>query len=267
CVLELFLFTIISLPHLLILTPLYPFKVDCVATGLPDPESDDSGIRNRRYVIFGNGTLFLQQMGKKDEGDYTCFAKNKLGKDEKKVSVKVGPNAPKIKLKSQSLLMAKIGESAKLSCQATGEPTPKIMWISPRNDVISMSSEKFQIMDDGTLVVRKVRLADEGKYACVARNSAGDDVKNMKLEVEPQEPFINGMKGKSTTKVLAISYQTALLDCRVEGKPEPRVWWVSPYGHSLPTPYLGTSPLLTKEPTSVKPPTLLAHLHYPTQLQ
>lgn len=201
-------------------------------------QSDDSGLRNRRYVIFGNGTLLLQQMGKKDEGDYTCFAKNKLGKDERKVSVKVGPNAPKIRFKSQTLVIVKLGESAKLSCQATGEPAPKIMWISPRNDVISMSSDKFQIMDDG-LLVKKLRLSDEGKYACVARNSAGDDVKNMKLEVEPQEPFINGVKGKTTTKALAVSYQTALLDCRVEGKPEPRVWWVTPYGQSLPTPYLG----------------------------
>uniref|UniRef100_A0A8C9YM34 Ig-like domain-containing protein n=1 Tax=Sander lucioperca TaxID=283035 RepID=A0A8C9YM34_SANLU len=42
-----------------------------------------------------------------------------------------------------------------------------------------------------------------------------------------------------TVKVMAVSYQTALLDCKVEGKPEPRVWWVTPYGHSLPTPYLG----------------------------
>ncbi len=229
--------------------------MDCVATGLPDPEvswslpdgtlinnalqSDDSGLRNRRYVIFGNGTLLLQQMGKKDEGDYTCYAKNKLGKDERKVSVKVGPNAPKIRLTSQSLVTVKLGESARLSCQATGEPTPKIMWISPRNDVISTSSDKFQIMDDGMLVVKKVILTDEGKYACVARNPAGNDVKNMKLEVQLQEPFINGMKGKSTTKVLAVSYQTALLDCTVEGKPKPRVWWVTPYGHSLSTPYLG----------------------------
>ncbi|KAM7389013.1 hypothetical protein PAMP_023013 [Pampus punctatissimus] len=231
------------------------FQVDCVATGLPDPEvswslpdgtlinnalqSDDSGLRNRRYVIFGNGTLLLQQMGKKDEGDYTCYAKNKLGKDERKVSVIVGPNAPKIRLKSQSLITVKLGESGKMSCQATGEPTPRIMWISPRKDVIPMSSDKFQIMDNGMLVVKKVTLADEGNYACVAQNSAGDDVKNMKLEVEPQEPFINGIKGQSTTKVLGVSYQTALLDCRVEGKPEPRVWWVTPYGHSLHTPYLG----------------------------
>lgn len=229
--------------------------MDCVATGLPDPEvswslpdgtlinnalqSDDSGLRNRRYVIFGNGTLVLQQMGKKDEGDYTCYAKNKLGKDERKVSVKVGPDAPNIRFKSQSLVRVRLGEVSKFSCQATGEPSPRIMWLSPRNDVISTSSDKYQILDDGTLVVKKVTLADEGKYACVARNSAGDDVKNMKLEVESQEPLINGMKGKSTTKILAVSYQTALLDCRVEGKPEPRAWWVTPYGQPLPTPYLG----------------------------
>uniref|UniRef100_A0AAX7SU97 Ig-like domain-containing protein n=1 Tax=Astatotilapia calliptera TaxID=8154 RepID=A0AAX7SU97_ASTCA len=229
--------------------------VDCVATGLPDPEvfwslpdgtiinnalqSDDSGLRNRRHVMFGNGTLLLQQMGKKDEGDYTCYAKNKLGKDERKVSVKVGPNAPKIRFKSQSLVTIKLGESAKLSCEATGEPTPRITWISPQKDVIPASSDKFQIMDGGMLLVKKVTLSSEGIYTCLARNSAGDDVKNIKVEAEPQEPFINGVKGRSTTKVLGVSYQTAHLHCRVEGKPEPRVWWVTPYGLSLPAPYLG----------------------------
>uniref|UniRef100_A0A3Q0T4U7 Ig-like domain-containing protein n=1 Tax=Amphilophus citrinellus TaxID=61819 RepID=A0A3Q0T4U7_AMPCI len=167
-------------------------------------QSDDSGLRNRRYVMFGNGTLLLQQMDRKDE-----------------VSIKVGPNAPKIRLKSQSLVTAKLGEPAKLSCEATA------------------SSDKFQIMDGGILAIKKVTLASEGIYTCVARNSAGDDVKNIKVEAEPQEPFINGMKGKSTTKVLGVSYQTAHLHCRVEGKPEPRVWWVTPYGLSLPTPYLG----------------------------
>uniref|UniRef100_A0A3Q3WEU9 Ig-like domain-containing protein n=1 Tax=Mola mola TaxID=94237 RepID=A0A3Q3WEU9_MOLML len=166
-----------------------------------------------------------------NEGDYTCVATNKLGKDERKVSVKVGPNIPKIHLKSQSLVTVKLGESAKLSCQATGEPSPKITWISPKNDMISMSSDKFQILEDGMLV-NNVKLADEGKYACVAQNSAGNDVKNMNLEVEHQEPYINDMKGKSTAKVLAVSYQTALLDCRAEGKPQPRVWWVTPYDHS-----------------------------------
>lgn len=228
--------------------------MDCVVSGLPNPEvswslpdgtlinnalqSEDNGLRSRRYVIFGNGTLLLQQMGKKDEGDYTCYARNKLGKDERKVSVTVGPDAPKIQLKSQLLVSAKLGQSAKLGCKAIGEPLPNIMWTSPRKDMITMSSGRFQILEDGMLV-KKVTLADEGTYACVARNAFGDDVKNVRLEVEPEEPSISGTKGKSSTRSLAVFYQTSLLDCRAEGKPVPKVWWVTPSGLSLPTPYLG----------------------------
>lgn len=230
------------------------FQVDCVASGLPDPEvtwslpdgtminnalqSDDSGTRSRRYVIFGNGTLLLQQMGKKDEGDYTCYAKNKLGEDEKKVSVKVGPEAPRI-TKAQLSLTARLGESASLACQATGEPPPSIVWLSPNNKVISTYSSRHQILADGTLVIKKVTAADQGKYTCVARNSVGDDVKNLKLEVETREPHINGQGGRSSMKVLSVSYQTTLLDCRTNGKPEPHLTWTTPYGLSLPTPYMG----------------------------
>lgn len=229
--------------------------MDCVATGLPNPDvswslpdgtlvnnglqSDDSGLRNRRYVMYGNGTLLLQQMGRKDEGNYTCHATNKLGKDERKLSVKLASNAPQIGLNSQSLVKVKLGEAVKLSCQATGEPKPRITWISPHTDVIPPLSDKFRVVDDGTLILKKVTLADEGKYACVARNSAGDDIKNMIVEAELQEPYINSVRGKTSAKLLAVSYQTALLDCRVEGKPEPKVWWLTPYGHSLTPPYLG----------------------------
>uniref|UniRef100_H2LYU8 Ig-like domain-containing protein n=1 Tax=Oryzias latipes TaxID=8090 RepID=H2LYU8_ORYLA len=202
-------------------------------------QSDDSGLRNRRYVMFENGTLLLQHINKKDEGDYTCYAKNKLGKDERKLSVRVAPKSPQIGLKSQSKVTVKLGESTKLECKATGEPLPKIIWISPQKDVIPLSTEKFEIMDDGILIIKKVSLADEGKYACVARNSVGGDIKYTTVEVEHQKPFINGMKGESSTKLLGVSYQTALMDCRVEGKPEPKIWWITPYGLSLTTPYLG----------------------------
>lgn len=228
--------------------------MDCVATGLPDPElswalpdgtlinnalqSDDSGLRSRRYIMFDNGTLFLQRMGQKDEGDYTCYAKNQLGADQRKVSVRVGPQAPNIRSKSQVPVTAGLGEAAELTCQATGEPTPSIVWISPGHDVISASSGRYRVLQDGTLVVKRVRLADEGKYTCMARNSAGDDIKDVKLEVGAREPFITA-GGWSSHLVQAVSYQTALLDCPAEGKPEPRISWATPYGLSLPTPYLG----------------------------
>ncbi|XP_053361152.1 matrix-remodeling-associated protein 5 [Clarias gariepinus] len=231
------------------------FLVDCVASGLPDPEvswslpdgtminnalqSDDSGTRSRRYIIFDNGTLLLPQMGKSDEGDYTCYAKNTLGEDAMKVSVQVVQDSPRISSKDQMSLHFLLGQSAQLKCDATGEPPPTIIWISPNNEMISFSSVKHQILQDGTLIINKVTLADQGKYTCVARNPAGDDIKNVKLKVEVSEPYINGKGGRSDSRILAVSYQTVLMHCKAEGKPEPQITWTTSFGMSLPTPYVG----------------------------
>ncbi|KAK1167556.1 matrix-remodeling-associated protein 5-like [Acipenser oxyrinchus oxyrinchus] len=230
------------------------FQVDCVASGLPNPEvtwslpdgtmisntlqSDDSGARSRRYVI-GNGTLFLKQVGMRDEGDYTCYAENKLGKDEMRFSVRVVPDSPSILFKEQTALWGRIGEPAYMKCEAIGEPAPTIIWLSPRNDIITVSNTRYQVLGDGTLVIRKVGVADRGTYACVARNTEGDDIKNVKLEVEGKEPQINRQVGNSTMKATAVSYQTKMLACNVEGLPEPHVSWTTSYGITLPTPYLG----------------------------
>uniref|UniRef100_A0A8B9RCL0 Ig-like domain-containing protein n=1 Tax=Astyanax mexicanus TaxID=7994 RepID=A0A8B9RCL0_ASTMX len=119
------------------------FLVDCVASGLPDPKVSWS------LPDGTNGTLLLQQMGKNDEGDYTCYAKNTLGEDAMKVNVQVVPNSPRIASKDQTSLLAPL--------------------------------VRYQILNDGTLIIKKVTMADQGKYACVARNSAGDDIKNVKL--------------------------------------------------------------------------------------
>ncbi|XP_065124026.1 matrix-remodeling-associated protein 5 isoform X1 [Paramisgurnus dabryanus] len=231
------------------------FLVDCVASGLPDPEvswslpdgtminnalqSDDSGIRNRRYIIFGNGTLLLQQMRKKDEGNYTCYAKNTMGEDAMKVSVQVVPNSPQISLQDQASIWGTFGQSVEMKCDATDVPPSTIIWISPRNEMITSSSVKYQILNDGTLIIKKLTLADQGKYACVARNPAGDHIKNVKLLVQVKEPQINGKSGRSENKVLAVSYQTLLLDCKAEGIPEPQITWTTPYGMTLPALYFG----------------------------
>lgn len=231
------------------------FLVDCVASGLPDPEvswslpdgtminnalqSDDSGTRSRRYIIFENGTLLLPHMGKSDEGDYTCYAKNRLGEDAMKVSVQVVQNSPQIISKDQMFLSFPLGQSAHLKCDASGDPPPTIIWISPNNEIITLSSARYQILKDGTLVIIKVTLADQGKYTCVARNLAGDDIKNVRLQVEVSEPYINGKSGRTDSRVLAVSYQTVLMHCKAEGMPEPQITWTTSFGTSLPTPYVG----------------------------
>ncbi|NXK72066.1 MXRA5 protein, partial [Amazona guildingii] len=231
-------------------------KVDCVATGLPNPEiswglpdgsmintfmqSDDSGSRTKRYVVFNNGTLYFNDVGLREEGDYTCYAENEIGKDEMKVRVKVVAEPATIRNKTYVVINVPYGDVVMVACEAKGEPTPKVTWLSPANRPIPALSEKYQIYRDGTLLIQKAQRSDSGNYTCVVRNSAGEDRKIIWIQVNVQPPRINGYVSAITSvRETAIRDSRKLIDCKAEGIPAPRVLWAFPEGVILPAPYYG----------------------------
>uniref|UniRef100_A0A5F8GC10 Matrix remodeling associated 5 n=1 Tax=Monodelphis domestica TaxID=13616 RepID=A0A5F8GC10_MONDO len=232
-------------------------KVDCVATGFPNPEiswslpdgsmvntlmqSDDSGGRTKRYVVFNNGTLYFNEVGMREEGDYTCFAENQIGKDEMRVHVKVVAEPAAIHNKTYSVIHVPYGDVVTVACEAKGEPTPKVTWLSPTNRLIPISSDKYQVFRDGTLLIQKAQRSDSGNYTCVVRNSAGEDRKIVWIHVNVQSPTINGHPNAITTvREVAARESRKLIDCKAEGIPAPRVLWAFPEGVILPAPYYGT---------------------------
>lgn len=231
-------------------------KVDCVASGLPNPEiswslpdgslvssfmqSDDSGGRTKRYVVFNNGTLYFNEVGMREEGDYTCFAENQVGKDEMTVRVKVVTEPAAIRNKTYSVVHVPYGDVVTVACEAKGEPTPRVMWLSPTNRLIPTSSDKYQIYQDGTLLIQKAQRADSGNYTCVVRNSAGEDRKIVWIRVDVQSPKINGNPNAITTvREIAAGGSRKLIHCQAEGVPTPKVLWAFPEGVVLPAPYYG----------------------------
>ncbi|XP_041055955.1 matrix-remodeling-associated protein 5 isoform X1 [Carcharodon carcharias] len=231
-------------------------KVDCIASGLPDPEiswslpdgtmvnsvmqSDDSGTRTRRYTVFDNGTLYFNEVGLKDEGDYTCYAVNQIGKDEMKVNVKVVAEPPAFQSGTPSLVQVAYGETCTIKCEAKGEPTPWISWYSPSNRFIPPSS-KYQVMTDGTLVIHKVQRSDSGNYTCVARNTAGESKRVITVQVNIEAPSINGQKGANTVvKETGMRETRKQIDCKAEGVPLPRVMWVLSENVVVTAPYYGS---------------------------
>ncbi|XP_078523557.1 immunoglobulin superfamily member 10 [Lissotriton helveticus] len=243
------------------------FKVDCKASGAPIPEiswslpdgtminnvlqADDNGrSRFRRYVLFENGTLFLNKVGITEEGDYTCVAQNTLGKDEMKVHITVVTAAPRIKHNYKTFARARAGEMATFDCEAIGEPRPRTFWLLPSSEKISASNDRYLLHVNGSLSITKVKLLDEGEYMCVARNAAGEDTKLFKLEVTSRPPLINGLyTNKTVIKDTAVKHSRKLIDCRAEGTPPPQVMWIMPDNIFLNAPYYGSRIIVHKNGT------------------
>lgn len=195
-----------------------------------------------RYVVFDNGTLYFNDVGMPEEGDYTCYAVNQMGTDEMKVrvKVKVATYPPQIQSEDSNVIRVFYGETVSLRCNTKKGPIPVTTWISPTNRVISPTLDKYKLLDDGSLVVEKVQRFDGGNYTCVARNNAGQDQKVIRLEVLVTPPVINGLIGPSSSiKVTAVQDQRKLVDCVAKGTPTPRVMWILPGNVILPAPYSG----------------------------
>ncbi|KAM8804832.1 immunoglobulin superfamily member 10 [Eudromia elegans] len=233
------------------------FQVDCMASGLPAPEiswrlpdgttinkatqADGGGRGSRRYVLFDNGTLYLNKAGLAEEGDYTCRAQNALGRDEMRTHVTVVTAAPRIKQGSTAHARVQAGDTALLDCEAVGDPKPKIFWLLPSSDMISFSRDRYLLHANGSLSVTRVKLLDAGEYTCVARNPGGDDTKLYKVDVVSKPPTINGLHANKTTmKVTAVRHAKKQIDCRAEGTPTPQIMWVMPDNIFLTAPYYGS---------------------------
>ncbi|XP_070762498.1 immunoglobulin superfamily member 10 isoform X2 [Enoplosus armatus] len=235
------------------------FKVDCKASGAPKPEiswglpdgtvvnsalqSDaSSGVgRARRYTLFDNGTLYLNQVGMSEEGDYTCYAENQVGKDEMHVHISVVTAAPRIRPPSQTYARVTPGGNIRFDCEALGEPKPKILWMLPTNDVIAASNERYLMHVNGSLDIRDVKLIDAGEYVCMARNPAGENRKVYKLDIEGNPPVINGYRQNRTViKDVAAKFSRKLIDCKAEGDPTPSITWIMPDNIFLTAPYFGS---------------------------
>uniref|UniRef100_A0A8C9UYN4 Si:ch211-159i8.4 n=1 Tax=Scleropages formosus TaxID=113540 RepID=A0A8C9UYN4_SCLFO len=199
----------------------------CTAKGEPPPtlkwslpkgiQIKPSQVLGGRLFVFPNGTLYMTSTTSSDSGRYECSAVNAVGMAKRVVQLDIvqGAFSPR-----QHQVKAMYGSTVYLHCPESMKSPRGALWTLPSK-------------------ILKVGVDDQGKYACVSRNSAGDEIKNVKLEVEAQEPQIGGKGGKTSMKVLAVSYQTKLLHCKAEGMPNPRITWTTPQGISMLAPYHG----------------------------
>ncbi|XP_053296603.1 matrix-remodeling-associated protein 5 [Pleuronectes platessa] len=196
-----------------------PLKVDCQASGLPDPavhwslpdgtmvnsvlQGEDRGGRARRLTVFDNGTLLVPAVGMGEEGEYTCYAENQGGQDMMKVNVKVMMTPPPTLTDERSyhVIKVRLWATATIRCQASGGPASTVTWFSPAGRVIPRSmgsghySERVVVVSEGTLEVRLAQKIDTGNYTCRASSLAGERSTTVGLEVEVLNPVTSGQVG------------------------------------------------------------------------
>lgn len=86
------------------------------------------------------------------------------------------------------------GQTASLRCEATGDPSPTIHWISPDDQPLGNSS-RTAVYSNGTLSIAITTSKDYGTFTCIAANVAGESTASVEVSIV-QLPHLSNGTGK-----------------------------------------------------------------------
>ncbi|XP_066559318.1 contactin-2 isoform X2 [Amia ocellicauda] len=141
-----------------------------------------------RVTIYADGTLWIQNISRADEGKYTCFAENFLGKANSTGILSVR-DATKITLVPSNADINQ-GENITLQCHASHDPTMDLTFTWSLNGVLldtEQDSGHFHRLEGketvGDLTIVNGQLGHAGTYMCTAQTVVDSASASAKLVV------------------------------------------------------------------------------------
>lgn len=214
--------------------------LNCSADGQPKPQITwtlPNGTRftgepklGSRHHVQNDGTLIIYNPNSEDAGKYRCGAKNFVGYIEKLIILDVGQK-PYILTRPRGIIRGMSGESLFLHCLSDGSPRPRIYWTIPGGHTLTRPQVlgRYQLLDNGTLVVKDTTLHDRGNYICRAQNSAGEAVLTIPVVIVAYLPRITTAPPPTVRANIGTPIQ---LKCAAVGAPKPDITWELP-DHSV----------------------------------
>ncbi|XP_034147278.1 receptor-type tyrosine-protein phosphatase F isoform X9 [Esox lucius] len=161
----------------------------CQATGEPKPRitwmKKGKKVSSQRFEVIefddGSGSVLRIQPLRthRDEAIYECTATNTAGEinTSAKLTVleenQIPHGFPNIDMGPQ-LKVVERTRTATMLCAASGNPDPEISWFKDFLPVdITSSNGRIKQLRSGALQIENSEESDQGKYECVAMNSAG----------------------------------------------------------------------------------------------
>ncbi|KAK8743667.1 hypothetical protein OTU49_001198 [Cherax quadricarinatus] len=148
----------------------------CESAGKPPPKQYwiyngmpiEKAPPNPRRIVERN-KITIYNLTKADTGNYGCNASNEHGYVYKDVYVNVLALPPDIRV-PPSNIQSVDGQQVNMTCRVFGAPKPRITWI---RDGLELTGGRFQVTNDGDLVIKDVSFTDAGDYTCFAENKFG----------------------------------------------------------------------------------------------
>ncbi|KAM3968773.1 LOW QUALITY PROTEIN: peroxidasin [Aphomia sociella] len=119
------------------------------------------------------------------------------------------------------------GEDAMFSCVASGDPTPEIVWYRD-STTLPQEVNRYEVMENGTLMVHDAEESDYGYFECLAKNTAGEvrsRPARMIIQSKSDENDLPQFTVSPRTQSVKINQPIVTFDCVAIGKPKPHLSW------------------------------------------
>uniref|UniRef100_A0A8B9ER49 Hemicentin-1 n=1 Tax=Anser cygnoides TaxID=8845 RepID=A0A8B9ER49_ANSCY len=206
----------------------HPVSLFCEVSGNPFPiiswyKEDTQVVESSALQILHNGKILkLLKAATDDAGQYSCKAINVAGSSEKLFNLDILVPPSIIGADNPSEIAVILNQEISLECRAKGFPFPDIHWFKDGKPLF-LGDPNVELLDkDQVLHIRSARRIDKGRYQCSATNTAGKQVKEIKLIIHVP-PSIKG--GNITTEVSALLNNLINLECETKGIPVPTITW------------------------------------------
>ncbi|XP_009996158.1 PREDICTED: hemicentin-1 [Chaetura pelagica] len=206
----------------------HPVSLFCEVSGNPFPviswyKEDIQVVESSTLQILHNGKILkLLKAATDDAGQYSCKTINVAGSSEKLFNLDVLVPPSIIGADSPGEMAVILNQEISLECRAKGFPFPDIHWFKDGKPLF-LGDPNVELLDRGQVLhIRNARRVDKGRYQCSATNTAGKQVKEVKVVIHVP-PSIKG--GNITTEVSVLLNNLINLECETKGTPAPTITW------------------------------------------